>query len=77
VTFRAWLIKCCDKFVVVVIDRLGMKKMLRFSGMPGVGARIKPAYKAEDMPCDGLASRERPCASNWSVRKLWALNAAR
>ena len=29
---------------------LGMKNMLRFSGTPDVGARIMPAYMAEDMP---------------------------
>lgn len=49
--------------------------MLRFSGMPGVGARMKPAYRADDMPCDGLARRERPLASNWSSKKLWTLKA--
>ncbi len=43
----------------------GVKKMLRFSGIPGVGAHMMPVYRAEDIPCDMLAERDRPLVSKY------------
>ena len=37
VIVKGWLIKCCKTRDAVFAERLGMKKMLRVSGMPGVG----------------------------------------
>lgn len=48
--FSDWAMRCCDMLVTWLGDFLGMKKMLRFFGTPGVGAQIMPEYMAEDMP---------------------------
>jgi hypothetical protein len=45
-------------FAMVVANFFGMKKILRFLGLPGVGAWMIPVYKAEDMPWDGMASHD-------------------
>jgi hypothetical protein len=44
VVFRSWGIRCCDTSTVVLVDCFRIKKMLRFSGILGVGAQMKLAY---------------------------------
>jgi hypothetical protein len=53
----------CERFVGVEVDFFGVKKMLRFSGIPGAGAWMMPVYRANDIPCERFVERARPFVS--------------
>ncbi len=53
----------CERFVGVKVDFFGVKKMLRFSGIPGAGAWMMPVYRANDIPCERFVERARPFVS--------------